>query len=153
MGGGNGSENRKIPSLQPGSWVPYFRIPSVRAQLRRTFTQTSFDATYRRESTNMQQRVQIFHRRDTPSSATQLPIMTALHAENLTLFVLYLTGRKRKCKVFFISFLVFLYQLYNRNSFGSSISCFSGMPRQELGVTYKFQVIGLLAQPNWKFKM
>lgn len=35
----------------------------------------------------MQQRVQISHRRDSPSSATQLPIMAALHAENLTLFV------------------------------------------------------------------
>lgn len=51
----------------------------------------------------MQQRVQILHRRDTPSSATQLPIMAALHAEDLTLFDAYLTGLKWKSKAqFFI---------------------------------------------------
>ena len=35
----------------------------------------------------MQQRVQIFHRRQTPSSAVQLPITATLNAEYLTLFV------------------------------------------------------------------
>ena len=34
----------------------------------------------------MQQRVQILHRRHSPSSAAQLPITAALHAEDLTLF-------------------------------------------------------------------
>ena len=34
----------------------------------------------------MQQRVQIIRRRTMPSSAVQLPITAALHAENLTLF-------------------------------------------------------------------
>jgi len=33
----------------------------------------------------MQQRAQVFHRRPKPSSATQLPIVAALNAENLTL--------------------------------------------------------------------
>ena len=55
----------------------------------------------------MQQRVQILHRRDTPSSATQLPIVAALHAEDLTLFapILQDTNGNVKC------FLIFLYQL------------------------------------------
>lgn len=57
----------------------------------------------------MQQRVQIFHRRDTPSSATQLPIMAALHAENLTLFSLILQDGKENVK----PLLIFLYGLYN----------------------------------------
>ncbi len=34
----------------------------------------------------MQQRVQLFHRRLSPSSAVQLPITAALNAEQLTLF-------------------------------------------------------------------
>ena len=34
----------------------------------------------------MQQRVQIVHRRHSPSSEAQLPITAALHADDLTLF-------------------------------------------------------------------
>ena len=60
----------------------------------------------------MQQRVQILHRRDTPSSATQLPIMAALHAEDLTLFVLILQEMDGIVKPFSL-LLIFLYQLHN----------------------------------------
>ena len=35
----------------------------------------------------MQQRVQMIRRRQQPSSAAQLPITAALHAENLTLLI------------------------------------------------------------------
>lgn len=55
----------------------------------------------------MQQRVQIFHRRDTPSSATQLPIMTALHAEDLTLFVPILQDMASIVKPLFFPFGIF----------------------------------------------
>lgn len=56
----------------------------------------------------MQQRVQFFHRRDSPSSTTQLPIMAALHAEKLTLFVAILQDVIGKVKPLLIN----LYQLY-----------------------------------------
>ena len=56
----------------------------------------------------MQQRVQIFHRRDTPSSATQLPIMTALHAEDLTLFVPILQDMDSNVKPHFFPFGIFV---------------------------------------------
>lgn len=60
----------------------------------------------------MQQRVQFFHRRDSPSSTTQLPIMAALHAEKLTLFVAILQDVIGKVKPLLIN----LYQMY-KNAF------------------------------------
>lgn len=71
----------------------------------------------------MQQRVQILHRRDTPSSATQLPIMAALHAEDLTLFALILQDTNGIVK----PFLIFLYQL-TKGYFGAS-HCGQCVPR------------------------
>lgn len=52
----------------------------------------------------MQQRVQIIHRRHQPSSAAQLPIAAALHAENLTLFDAYSTAHSQKSKPLFYLF-------------------------------------------------
>ena len=46
----------------------------------------------------MQQRVQMIRRRPQPSSAAQLPITVALHAENLTLFDDYSTTSSIICK-------------------------------------------------------
>ena len=56
----------------------------------------------------MQQRVQILHRRDTPSSATQLPIMEALYAEDLTLFVPILQDMDSNVKPLFFPFGIFV---------------------------------------------
>ena len=61
-------------------------------------TQPSIVATYGRFSTNMQQRVRRFHRGQSPSSVRQLPIMTALHAENPTLFAVHVTSTDAKSK-------------------------------------------------------
>lgn len=69
----------------------------------------------------MQQRVQFFHRRDSPSSTTQLPIMAALHAEKLTLFVAILQDAIGKVKPLLIN----LYQIYKK-FFGLSDSAQKG---------------------------
>ena len=56
----------------------------------------------------MQQRVQIFHRRHTPSSAVQLPITATLNAEYLTLFAVIIqhlpavVNREFYINIFFI---------------------------------------------------
>ena len=55
-------------------------------------------------STYMQQRVRTFHRGETPSSARQLPIMAALHAEGPTLSELILHEKGRFVNPFLKNF-------------------------------------------------
>lgn len=52
----------------------------------------------------MQQRVRTFHRGETPSSARQLPIMAALHAEGPTLSELILHEKGRFVNPFLKNF-------------------------------------------------
>ena len=51
----------------------------------------------------MQQRVQIFHRRQRPSSAVQLPITATLYAEYLTLFGVIIHHMAANVNTLFVS--------------------------------------------------
>ncbi len=56
----------------------------------------------------MAQRVRIPHRGQGPSSVTQLPILTALHARFPTLFAVIIHHLKEKVNTYFLRFSLYL---------------------------------------------
>ncbi len=56
----------------------------------------------------MAQRVRIPHRGQSPSSVTQLPILTALHARSPTLFGVIILHSGRNVNPYFANFALFL---------------------------------------------
>ena len=63
----------------------------------------------------MAQRVRIPHRGQGPSSVTQLPILTALHARFPTLFPSIIHQKDKKVNSFSLFFTVFLFLLSIRS--------------------------------------
>ena len=60
------------------------------------------------------QRVRIPHRGYDPSSVTQLPILTALHARSPTLFVLIIHEERKKVNPYFLIFSILVKNDGNR---------------------------------------
>ena len=60
----------------------------------------------------MAQRVRIPHRGQSPSSATQLPILAALHARFPTLFAIIIYHFQGKYNGFAKFFTLFVYEMY-----------------------------------------
>ena len=122
-----GISTKKSPYSQFGRWGEIMlrfrtsgvgRYRAVRAALPNRVSMLHTGGFHQEVSTNMQQRVQILYRRQSPSSARQLPIMAALHAKNLTLFVAYLTRYSCKSK----------YPFYINENFSQFLRNFSAYP-------------------------
>ena len=77
------------------------RMTHIRQRRQPTFWSDRVSLLHSGGIPNMAQRVRIPHRGQSPSSVTQLPILTALHARFPTLFAAYHTPKSTECKYFF----------------------------------------------------